>query len=397
MEVGPVDVVIIGFPGNKFTGRIAPAIMELVEAGTIRVLDLLFVMKDADGAVDDRSRPRTSTRTRGRPSWRSTSPSRARWAPRTPRRSATTCRPNTSALLHRVRERLGARRSSRPSRRRTRVLIDQIRIPADVVEAPWPRARTRPLRPNREVLIWDSCAWQPAPPSSRAPRPPCPGGSLAVRRRSTTAAGRRPAVRRARAARRSARTAEQDADRQAPEARAAAHPGRADRRGVRGRQGQGPRDLTRSRPRLPVSGVEAYARLAGVYDEIVVDPCHGRWAAFLHELWAADPTGGAHRPRRLLRHRAHGRRADRARLSGRRRGRLGGDARPRPPAARPGRGPGPGNAPRPDGRRGLRRRGLHLRRPELPHAGRAARDPGGPGGVGSGPAAGSSSTCTRTR
>jgi hypothetical protein len=51
MAVGPVDVYIIGFPGNKFTGRIAPAIMELVESGTIRVLDLLFVTKDADGVV----------------------------------------------------------------------------------------------------------------------------------------------------------------------------------------------------------------------------------------------------------------------------------------------------------------------------------------------------------
>jgi uncharacterized membrane protein len=51
MEVGPVDVFIIGFPGNKFTGRIAPAIKELVDNGTIRVLDLLFVMKDADGTV----------------------------------------------------------------------------------------------------------------------------------------------------------------------------------------------------------------------------------------------------------------------------------------------------------------------------------------------------------
>ena len=51
MAVGPVDVYIIGFPGNKFSGKIAPAIMELVENGTIRVLDLLFVMKDADGVV----------------------------------------------------------------------------------------------------------------------------------------------------------------------------------------------------------------------------------------------------------------------------------------------------------------------------------------------------------
>ena len=51
MEVGPVDVYIIGFPGNKFTGRIAPAILELVENGTIRILDLLFVSKDADGVT----------------------------------------------------------------------------------------------------------------------------------------------------------------------------------------------------------------------------------------------------------------------------------------------------------------------------------------------------------
>lgn len=51
MSVGPVDVYVIGFPGNKFSGRIAPAIMEQVENGTIRILDLTFVMKDADGVV----------------------------------------------------------------------------------------------------------------------------------------------------------------------------------------------------------------------------------------------------------------------------------------------------------------------------------------------------------
>ena len=40
-----------------------------------------------------------------------------------------------------------------------------------------------------------------------------------------------------------------------------------------------------------MSEVAAYTRLAGVYDEIVVDPCHGRWASFLDELWSADPEG----------------------------------------------------------------------------------------------------------
>ncbi len=51
MAVGPVDVYIIGFPGNKFSGRIAPAIMELVDNRTIRVIDLLFLSKDANGVV----------------------------------------------------------------------------------------------------------------------------------------------------------------------------------------------------------------------------------------------------------------------------------------------------------------------------------------------------------
>jgi predicted TPR repeat methyltransferase len=40
-----------------------------------------------------------------------------------------------------------------------------------------------------------------------------------------------------------------------------------------------------------VRHVEAYSRLAGVYDDIVVDPCHAHWASFLHELWSADPEG----------------------------------------------------------------------------------------------------------
>jgi len=51
MAVGPVDVIIIGFPGNKFSGQIAPALIKQVDAGTIRILDLLFVMKDANGLV----------------------------------------------------------------------------------------------------------------------------------------------------------------------------------------------------------------------------------------------------------------------------------------------------------------------------------------------------------
>lgn len=50
-EIGPVDYAIIAFPGNQFTGEIAPALADLVEAGTIRIIDATFVVKDEDGSV----------------------------------------------------------------------------------------------------------------------------------------------------------------------------------------------------------------------------------------------------------------------------------------------------------------------------------------------------------
>jgi len=46
-----VDYLIVAFPGNKFRGEIAPALAELVDAGTIRIMDIAFVGKDADGEV----------------------------------------------------------------------------------------------------------------------------------------------------------------------------------------------------------------------------------------------------------------------------------------------------------------------------------------------------------
>jgi hypothetical protein len=51
MPLGPVDVYVIAFPGNQFSGEIVPAIVEQVANGNIRVLDTLFVMKDAEGDI----------------------------------------------------------------------------------------------------------------------------------------------------------------------------------------------------------------------------------------------------------------------------------------------------------------------------------------------------------
>jgi Family of unknown function (DUF6325) len=48
-EIGPVDYMIVAFPGNQFKGEIAPALADLVDAGTIRIIDIAFVGKDANG------------------------------------------------------------------------------------------------------------------------------------------------------------------------------------------------------------------------------------------------------------------------------------------------------------------------------------------------------------
>jgi hypothetical protein len=51
MSTGPVDLVVIGFPGNKFSGQIIPAIQELVDAGTIRIIDILFAVRESQDEV----------------------------------------------------------------------------------------------------------------------------------------------------------------------------------------------------------------------------------------------------------------------------------------------------------------------------------------------------------
>lgn len=50
-EIGPVEYMVVAFPGNKFRGEIAPALAELVDSQTVRIIDLAFVAKDAEGDV----------------------------------------------------------------------------------------------------------------------------------------------------------------------------------------------------------------------------------------------------------------------------------------------------------------------------------------------------------
>ncbi len=51
-ELGPVDWIVVEFPGSRLTGEIAPILDDYVERGLIRVLDLLFLTKDEDGGFE---------------------------------------------------------------------------------------------------------------------------------------------------------------------------------------------------------------------------------------------------------------------------------------------------------------------------------------------------------
>jgi hypothetical protein len=51
-ELGPVDWIVVEFPGSRFNGRIAPALADLVERDLVRVLDLLVLKKAADGSIE---------------------------------------------------------------------------------------------------------------------------------------------------------------------------------------------------------------------------------------------------------------------------------------------------------------------------------------------------------
>ena len=49
---GPVDFALLEFPRDRLTGEAGQALMDLVEAGTIRLYDLLVISKDADGGIE---------------------------------------------------------------------------------------------------------------------------------------------------------------------------------------------------------------------------------------------------------------------------------------------------------------------------------------------------------
>ena len=51
-ELGPVDYLVVEFPGSQFKGEILPELASLVDRDIIRVLDLVLITKEADGSYD---------------------------------------------------------------------------------------------------------------------------------------------------------------------------------------------------------------------------------------------------------------------------------------------------------------------------------------------------------
>lgn len=51
-ELGPVDYLVVEFPGSQFNGEILPELADLVQRGIVRVLDLVIIKKDADGTFE---------------------------------------------------------------------------------------------------------------------------------------------------------------------------------------------------------------------------------------------------------------------------------------------------------------------------------------------------------
>jgi hypothetical protein len=51
IEMGPIDYLLVEWPGKQPEGEIAPYLVDLVDRGLIRILDLVFLAKGDDGSI----------------------------------------------------------------------------------------------------------------------------------------------------------------------------------------------------------------------------------------------------------------------------------------------------------------------------------------------------------
>ncbi|HEY7707365.1 MAG TPA: DUF6325 family protein [Gaiellaceae bacterium] len=132
-ELGPVDYMIVAFPGNDFRGEIAPALADLVEKGTIRIIDLAFVAKDAEG--DTRAFELTDIDPEVRKGFENLGVSvEGLFNDEDLQAAAEELEPNSSAALL-VWENVWAREVAQALRNAGGILLDFERLPHEVVQA----------------------------------------------------------------------------------------------------------------------------------------------------------------------------------------------------------------------------------------------------------------------
>ena len=148
MSIGPVEYVILGFPGNQFTGQIVPELAKLIDSGLVRIIDLTFIMKDAAGGVEVveyNAVEELAALTASMPKWAGFSP-RKTWP--TP---LSTLEPNTSAVLI-IWEDAWAGPFAEAVRNANGVILEGARIPREIIEqavgAFAERPRLRPASPH---------------------------------------------------------------------------------------------------------------------------------------------------------------------------------------------------------------------------------------------------------
>ena len=128
-ELGPIDIVVIAYPADApMTGEAVPLLLDLVERGIIRVLDVMFVMRTRT-ARSRASRPAISTRTASATSRSSRAPRSGLLGDDDVATAAEAIEPGTAAVLI-VYENRWAAPFAAAVRRNGGVLIDNQRIPA---------------------------------------------------------------------------------------------------------------------------------------------------------------------------------------------------------------------------------------------------------------------------
>ena len=244
-ELGPIDVVVIAYPADApMTGDAAPLLVDLVERGIIRVLDVMFVIKNEDGTFSGFD----ATDLDGKGVGEFTvfeGASSGLLGDEDVALAADVIEPGTAAVMI-VYENRWAGPFVAAVRRNGGIPVAFERVPAqDLIDALDAAEAASGVLTERTESCQDSFAASPARPSiagtatavsNRVSRRQANRWAQQERSRSTTAAAAA-----ARAGRRRPAGSGARPDRAAHEARGTAQAGRADRRGVRHPEGEDPR------------------------------------------------------------------------------------------------------------------------------------------------------------